>query len=315
MNILLICLCALFAAVFLLFLAVYVFLFRPNFMRQKGELTVQTDYQPLMKYNPSIQAGADWFLSQNIEEVSIQSFDGLTLYGQFLAVPSGKADAKGTMLLMHGFHGFGLRDYAAFAKFYYDQNYNILIPDQRTHGKSQGKYITFGVKERFDCRDWVLYINSRLGEDKNVFLHGISMGCSTVLMASGLDLPANVKGIIADCGFTSPYEIVKHVLVHDFRLPVFPILPVAKVLVRDFAGFDLHEYSTLEAMKTNKVPVLFFHGENDNFVPVYMTKQNYEACAAPKKLNIEPDARHSESYYKNTSKYKALVIDFLEENA
>jgi len=315
MNIFIVVLSLLLAAVLLFFMLVYFLLFRPNFMRLRSVQTIQTDFQPLMKYNPSIQAGGDWFVSQNPEDVSIKSFDGLLLYGQFLAAKTGERNAKGTVIMMHGFHGFGLRDYAAFTKFYYDQDFNILLPDQRAHGKSQGKYITFGVKERFDCRDWILYVNKRIGGEKNIFLHGNSMGCSTVLMTSGFDLPANVKGIIADCGFTSPYEIIKHVLVHDFHLPVFPILPAAEIIIKCFAGFSMKEYSTLDAMKTNRIPVLFIHGENDDFVPTYMSRQNYDACIAEKRINIEPKAMHSESYYINTAKYKALVIDFIGRNS
>ncbi|MCQ2580472.1 MAG: alpha/beta hydrolase [Treponemataceae bacterium] len=313
MNVALIVVCSCLFIVVLLFLVVFLLLFKPNFIRVKGEQPVETDFPPLMKYNPVILDGADWFYSKKPEDVFIKSFDGLSLYGQFLPAENGEKSAKGTMLLIHGFHGLGIRDYAAFAKFYHEMGFNILMPDQRAHGKSGGTYITFGIKERFDCRNWIFYINERLGSQMPVCLHGNSMGCATVVMTSGFELPENVKCIIADCGYTSPYEIMKKVLVQDYHLPVFPILPIAGILAKILGGFKLKEYSTLDALKTDSVPVFFIHGENDAFVPSYMGSQNYEACKAPKKLYMAPGAAHSESYYINPAEYQSLVKEFISQ--
>lgn len=138
--------------------------------------------------------------------------------------------------------------------------------------KSEGRYITYGVKERHDLKRWILYTNRNLAaKNKDIFLCGISMGCATTLMAAGLDLPDNVKGIIADCGFTSPWDIIKHVAKERFHLPPFPLMYMVDLISEVVAGFGLKEVSIPEIMKRNKIPVLFIHGDADDYVPMWMT--------------------------------------------
>ncbi|MCQ2595960.1 MAG: alpha/beta hydrolase [Treponemataceae bacterium] len=292
---------------------VYHFLFKANILRKTD--TTSNDYgiEIMRIVNEDSKVCAQWFLEQKPEEIEMTSFDGLKLHAYFLPAPNGAENADATLLLMHGFHGSGLKDFAIVSKFYHQNNYNVLIPDQRTHGKSEGKYITFGIKERFDCHDWTMLLNEKLGDDKNIFMDGVSMGCATVLMACGTDLPPNVKGVIADCGFTSPYEIMKHVITRNMHLPAFPIMPVAGMLTKVIAGFGLKEYSATTAMKNNAIPVLFVHGDADDFVPPYMSEQNYAACAAPKQLFMVPGAIHAMSYFTDTPKSQQTILEFLEK--
>jgi len=152
------------------------------------------------------------------------------------------------------------------------------------------------VKERFDCRDWARYAAQRFGEDKPLFLMGISMGAATVLMASGLELPRNIRGIVADCGFTTPWDIMAHVARRDYRLPPFPLLYLLDGLARLRAGFRLKGADTRKALERNRIPVLFLHGEEDSFVPLSMTEENFAACRAEKRLYTVPGAGHAQSF-------------------
>ncbi len=308
---------AVFGVVLVLFIActllVYQFLFKANILRKTSAESSDYGIEILRKVNEESKVYAQWFLDQNPEEIEMTSFDGLKLHAYFLPAPGGAENASGSLVLMHGFHGSGLKDFAIVSKFYHQNNFNVLIPDQRTHGQSEGKFITFGVKERFDCHDWVLLLNKKLGSDRNVFLDGVSMGCATVLMACGTGLPENVKGVIADCGFTSPYEIMKHVITQNMHLPAFPIMPIANMLTKCLADFGLKEYSATRAMEGNTIPVLFVHGDADDFVPPYMTEQNYAACTAPKQLFMVSGAIHAMSYFTDTPKSQQVILEFLEK--
>lgn len=261
------------------------------------------------KYTEAVEAGIRWFLDQKPHKVSIRSRDGLKLTAYYLPAqqPTGKV-----MLLMHGYRAENLSDFAGMYRFYHEKGYDLLVPSQRSHGDSEGKYICFGVKERYDCRLWVDYLIRTLGPDCRIFLSGVSMGCTTVLLAAGLFLPANVRGIIADCGFTSPYDIFCHVLRRDFHLPRFPLMNLTELLARRAAGFGYRDVSTTEVMKECTVPVLFIHGARDTFVPPQMTLDNYQACAAEKELLIVPQAAHAACCLEDPGLYQSRVGAFLE---
>ncbi|MBE6564833.1 MAG: alpha/beta hydrolase [Ruminococcaceae bacterium] len=257
-------------------------------------------------YKEAMMQSVEAFLAASPEDVYIKSFDGLTLHGYYL--PS--EGSKKTVLLFHGYTSSALKDFSLIFRFYREQGFNILTADHRAHGKSEGKYMGFGVLERRDVLSWVEYLNSRAKQ--RIVLHGISMGASTVLMASGSPLPENVVGIVADCGFTSPYDILAHVGKQYFHLPAFPLLPLADIVCKQKAGYSFKEYSTLDAMKTNRLPVLFIHGEGDTFVPTSMSKAAYEACRAEKQLFLVPSAGHGLSYTVDPQKCEETLANFLQ---
>lgn len=242
------------------------------------------------------------------EEVRIKSRDGLILYGKYYSVKEGAP----LRIMFHGYRAIAERDFSGGIKAALDDGFNVLLVDQRAHGKSEGKTITFGIKERYDCLDWVNYAVSRFGEKQKIFLCGISMGAATVLMASGLPLPSNVVGITADCGYTSPCDIIKKVIA-DMGLPVkityFFIRNGAKL----FGKFDPDEYGADKAMPVCKVPVFFVHGEDDRFVPCEMTRKNYELCASEKTFLAFPRAGHGLSYLVDEPRYRREVSAFIEK--
>ena len=260
----------------------------------------------LAPFGDRIVAGADWFKSQNPECIRIRSDDGLMLTGYFLPAEN----AKGTLLLVHGYRSAPFTDYGYSFEFYHSLGWNILAICQRSHGESEGKYITYGVKERFDIRDWTLYLADRFGPEHAIALIGISMGSATVLMSLGTDLPDNVKCAVADCGYTSPYDEFVHVLKRR-RIPCHPTLEIADFFSRIFAGFGFRDYSTVTALQSNRRPVLFVHGEKDNLVPIRFTVENYAACAAEKRLITVPEAAHGTSYIFATETCQTALRDFL----
>ncbi|MDD3242209.1 MAG: alpha/beta hydrolase [Eubacteriales bacterium] len=263
---------------------------------------------PWAPYRDLIAEGSSWIAAQNPERVTLQSFDGLKLAGFFLPCEH----AVRTVLCMHGYRGSARGDFAPVARYYHEHGCNLLLVDERAHGDSEGKYICYGVKERFDCRDWARYLAQRLGEGHPIFLDGVSMGGATVLMASGLELPGSVRGIIADCGFTSPWDIFVSVMRGGFHLPVYPLLPLFAWLCRARAGFDPREASTLDAVRKTRIPIFFLHGARDHFVPTQMGRDNYQACASPKELLIIPEAGHALSYLLDSKQCQERIQAFLD---
>jgi len=170
-----------------------------------------------------------------------------------------------------------------------------MLIDQRGTNRSEGHVCSFGIKERLDCRSWIAFLEKEFGPDTKIILTGVSMGAATVLMTASEPLPPSVKGILADCGYSSPKEIIQRV-VKQQGLPPKLLYPFLRLGAKLFGHFDLEETSPREAMAKCTVPVIFFHGEDDDFVPCEMSKINYDACVAPKKLCIIPGAGHCLGY-------------------
>lgn len=244
------------------------------------------------------------------ETVEIESHDGLKLVGHWFE----NEDPKRIILAAHGWRSHWYRDFAYSFQFLREQGCSILYIEQRAQGASEGKYMGFGLTERYDILDWLAWIREKCGTDLPVYLAGISMGATTVLMASGLGLPPEVKGIIADSGFTSPAEIWKHVAKKNMHLPFLLTDLYSRILCRLKLGVASNSYSTVDALKTNaSIPVLFVHGQDDSFVPVEMTKENYAACAAPKDILIVPGAIHGMGYYVEKEKYEEKEKEFFRK--
>lgn len=264
---------------------------------------------PLEPYLDEIKAGKEWYLSQNLRKVEIESFDGVTLRADIFEAEN----PKGVILLMHGYRTRALHDFTLVFSFYHDLGYHLVIPDQRACGNSDGTYITLGVKERFDCQSWANFAAKEFGEDLPLILDGISMGATTVMMASALPLPKNVSGIIADCGFTSPYEVVLSVL-KSTHIPVFPNLQLAELFARGFAKFGFKDASTVDAMKQCRYPIFFIHGKKDDFVPYEMSVRNYDACISEKKKFFSVDeAGHGMCYLSDRETLQKEIISFFDD--
>lgn len=259
-------------------------------------------------YREPILAGLSWLKAQPTERMEIESFDGLRLSGLWVPNPA----ARGAILLFHGYRSSPVIDLTAGLQHYYAMGFSLLICDQRAHGKSGGRIITMGIKERYDAKAWAEALARKLGRETPLFLAGISMGAATVLMASNLPMEANVRGIVADCGFTSPGDIVRYLMRRHYHVPPRPAAGLLNLSCRLLGGFGLDQWSTVRAVAETTRPILFFHGEEDHFVPKEMTEAAYRACRSEKTLLEFPGAGHGLSYMADTPRYLAALRTFFD---
>ena len=232
------------------------------------------------------------------KNVSVKSFDGLTLRGRYFEY---KPDAP-IEIIFHGYRGDSESDLSGGVFRCFALERNVLLVDQRAGGKSDGKVISFGVNECKDCLPWVNYVIENINKDAVIFLCGVSMGAATVMMASEQNLPKNVVAVMADCGYTSAKDIIKKVI-KDMKLPPNLLYPFAKLGAKMFGKFNLDENSPIKALKNSKLPVFFLHGDNDLYVPYEMSVKNFEACNSPKYLATIEGAGHGLAYIVNPEKY------------
>ena len=260
------------------------------------------------KYRDRMQLGVDWYESQPKTELHITSFDGLSLTAELIEAE----DPIGLVVAAHGFRSWPAREFALIAKHLYEQGYTVLYPYMRAHRKSEGKYITFGVKERLDIASWANLLAQK-HPDLPLFLYGQSMGGASVIMASGLDLPKNTRGIIADSAFYSPKDVIGTALVNAYKVPVFPMLPLMDLWARLLAGYSLTSTTCKEALDKTDLPFLFIHGTDDELVPYEMGLQNYEHCHTEKEMLTVEGAAHCASYYVDPVRYISYLDGFLKK--
>ena len=271
-----------------------------------------TDAEELSKtlpYGAQLKKDAEALEAAPYEPVQITADDGTLLAARYYH----HADGAPLAIIFHGYKGFARRDGMGGYTLCKRLGYNVLLPDQRSHGASGGHTITMGVKERYDCRAWAYWAYKRFGPEVPIFLMGVSMGAATVLLASGLDLPETVRGIIADCGYTSPHDICTKVLKTVVPSALMsPIYAVGRVGTLLYGRFDPDDADCRQAVAKARIPILFIHGEADDFVPCEMSRENFDACASPKWLVTIPGAGHAVSYYVDIPAYEKAVTEFLD---
>lgn len=244
-----------------------------------------------------------------MDTYTIQSHDGLKLYADLY--PADESAFKGSILLAHGFRGSGRGDFACVIDMYHNYGFDILLIEQRAHGRSEGKRKGLGVLERHDIVRWAHFLAQRK-PGQPIILSGISMGAASVLMAADLDLPEEVRGIVADCGFTSPDEIIRW-LVRQMHLPEKLMMPVFRLVAKPVLGYGLRDCSTTETLARSHYPLALVHGEEDRLVPCYMSKQNYDAAiCTDKHLSIIPKATHGLSFLVDNEGCRENLFAFLD---
>ena len=241
------------------------------------------------------------------KEVSIRSFDGLTLRGVYFECEKGAP----IEILFHGYKGTGERDLSGGVARCFALKHNALIVDHRASGKSDGHVITFGVYESRDCLKWVDFVLREIDPKAKIILTGISMGAATVMVAASQKLPDNVIGVLADCGYTSPRAIIKKVM-RDLKLPADLLYPIARLGARLFGGFDPDAASPIESMKHSRLPIIFLHGDTDDFVPHAMSVENYEACITEKRLVTIKNAGHGLAFPADKELYLTALHEFFD---
>mgnify|MGYP004527366713 FL=1 len=256
-----------------------------------------------------VEADVNWLIKDsNYIDTYITSSDNLKLHA-YEVKNENKTDKWA--IVVHGYTSEG-KLLSSKAKHLYNMGYNVLVPDLRSHGTSEGNYIGMGWHDRLDIIDWINYIVKN-NPNSEIALHGTSMGSATVLMVSGEKLPSNVKAIVADCGYTSVYDEFSYQLKQLFNLPAFPIMNFSDVITHIRAGYCLNDASAINQVKKSTTPILYIHGDKDDFVPYYMMDELYNATNSEKeKLTIE-GGEHANSDLVNPKLYWSTVNSFLEK--
>ena len=298
------------AAGFLLSLTCFLFVFFvPRVKKYDPELIPLPQGEVYLPYHELMKKWVIEGRTMPYEDFYIRSFDGLSLHARYYEYQKGAV----TEIMFHGYRGTAERDLSGGLQRCFALGRNVLLVDQRTTCKSGGHVITFGIKEHRDCLSWVDFAVEQFGADVSLVLTGISMGASTVLMAAGKKLPPNVKGVLADCGFTTAEAIIKKCS-KDLHLPANLLYPFVKLGAKLFGGFDLDEYSALEGVKNCPLPVIFVHNDGDGFVPCTMSKELYSAANNPKCFVEITGDGHGLSYLLDNKKYFEQVTQFFTQN-
>ncbi len=240
------------------------------------------------------------------EKVSTTSFDKLKLVARYYHVKDGAP----LHIQFHGYRGSGVRDFCGGNKIAREMGHNVLLITQRASGESEGRTITFGIKECRDCLSWIEYAIARFDSDIQMILSGISMGAATVLKASGEALPANVVGIIADSPYSSAQKIIKKVC-KDIGLSPRIVYPFIKIGAKLYGGIDIKDGDVLCAVKASTKPILIIHGDDDRFVPYHMSHEILQHCGDNALLEVFKGAGHGLSYITDEERYKKIIVDFV----
>lgn len=256
-----------------------------------------------------VEADANWLMNDsNYNDKYLTTDNNLKLHAYEIKQEN---ETNKWAIVVHGYTSEG-KLLSSKAKHLYNMGYNILIPDLRGHGASQGDYIGMGWDDRLDIIDWINYIVDS-NSNSEIALHGTSMGAATVLMVSGENLPSNVKAIIADCGYTSVYDEFKYQLKELFNLPAFPVLNVSDIVTHIRAGYCLNDASAINQVKKSKTPILYIHGDKDDFVPYYMMDELYNSTSSKKEKLTIKGGEHANSDLVNPQLYWSTIEEFLEK--
>lgn len=265
--------------------------------------------EELLRLDSIKEQGKEWFDNANKEKVVIKSTNAnKNLHADFL-FPEKESDVF--VVIIHGYtsepRGMGM-----YAEKYHELGYNVLMPSLNGHADSEAGTVTMGWKDRLDIVDWVNFIAENYPDSK-IILHGESMGAATTMMTTGENLPDNVKAAVADCGYTSVWDIFSNKIKNNFKMHEFPTLYSANVVNKLYSGFDFKEASAVEQLKKSKTPTIFIHGDKDTFVPYEMLDRVYEAAACEKaKVTIE-NSPHARNACVDPELYWNSILEFINK--
>ena len=248
---------------------------------------------------------------KNNEKIVILASDGTKLEGHYY---ERKKNAP-LVIFFHGFRGHSYVDGVPIYKIAQKEKWNVLLVSMRAHDESEGNIFTLGVKERYDCVDWANWAAKHFGRETPIFLMGISMGGAVVTMSSNLDFPDSVCGIIEDSGFTTSTKMLelncKSHLPKGMPVEVFKIF--ADVGIKLWGGFNLKEADAFNAVSQKKIPILFIHGDEDDFVPYYMMDELYDATSSEKEKLTIKNAGHAKASEIDPETYWTTVSNFINK--
>ena len=275
---------------------------------QESTIEVLGEDEKIIENNKKIakENSEKWSEEIQQKQVEVKANDNITLRGtEYLK----QEETNKWAIILHGYRS-NPSSVLTIGEHFSEKGYNVLIPSMRACADSEGEYVGMGWLDKEDLKCW---INLIIEENKNaeIILHGSSMGAATVLMASGDELPANVKNIIADSGYTSVWDIFASEAKARFNLPEFPVLNMFQIVANRKAKYDIKEASSLEQVKKSKTPILFIHGDKDDFVPEYMCEKLYDATNCKKEKLIIHGAGHTDGKYREPEKYYNTIFDWI----
>lgn len=264
----------------------------------------------LSEHTPKLQQSALRWLKTVPQDLWHEQASGSALKLAALYVPA-PTHSKKTVVIAHGYMG-KKEDMAARIKMFHEAGYNVLAPDNRGHGQSEGDYIGYGWPDRLDYIKWLKLLLTKTGHDQQIALYGESMGGALVMYMSGEQLPKQVKVIVEDCGYTSIIDELSYQAKAMFNLPKWPLVPAVGVTASLRTGYDVFTADTRKALAKNQLPIMFIHGQKDTFVPTQMVTANYQATTAKKQLWVVPGAGHAQSFYQDPALYQKRVLRWVE---
>ncbi|MBR6620198.1 MAG: alpha/beta hydrolase [Clostridia bacterium] len=246
------------------------------------------------------------------EDLSLTDKSGNELKAWFVPVEG----SKKFVIAVHGYKCNGPDECSHLLPFYNETlGFNYLLPDHVAHGRSEGKYISFGAVESENLLLWVDYLVERFGEDIEIVLHGISMGAATVMLANCSNPPKQVKAVVEDCGYTSAFDIIRFNMKKMTGLDMPHLAKSVILFCRVFFGYDMNTADCLGRMKDAKNPILFVHGTKDPTVPFEMGEKLYEACTSVEKDKLfVKGAIHAYCYYDEKQAYEEKMIEFYSKH-
>lgn len=305
MTFIIICICVVAVILAISYITYRMAFYNPT--KEKSNLFKLPDDSQYDEFRDEMNSLVKTMQETPFEVVETTSYDGLKLFARYYHYK----DNAPLHIQFHGYKGSAFRDFCGNAVLADKLGFNALIVDQRGHGNSDGNTICFGIKERYDVLSWIGFALDRFGGDLSIILSGVSMGSATVLMASNLDLPKNVKGIVTDCPFSSPFDIINTVCKRDVGISpklAYPFLMLGASL---FAGINLKSVTATKCVEEANVPILIIHGEDDRFVPCEMSREIYNVNPNIVKLETFTDAGHGLSFMKDTKRYEEVLNEFL----
>ena len=276
----------------------------------KNDMSIAQETEDIIQENKNEtkQQAEEWSENITSKEVEITANDGIKLKGKEYIV---NEENNKWAIILHGYRSTP-ESVLTIGQHFSEKDYNVLIPNMRGCGESEGEYIGMGWLDKDDLQEWIKLIVNQ-NQNSEIVLHGSSMGAATVLMASGDELPSNVKAIIADSGYTSVWDIFASEAKKRFNIPKFPVLNMFQIVAKVRARYDIKKASALEQVKKSKTPILFIHGDEDTFVYPDNASYNYAICKAPKELIVVNGARHISSVYVEPDLYKQKLLEFFEK--
>lgn len=267
------------------------------------------DDEEKIRLNKLMEVGKEWFNNADKEKIAIKSSNfHKNLHADYIFAEN---ESNVCVIVIHGYTSNPC-SMGVYAQKYHELGYNVLMPSLNGHADSESSVVTMGWYDRLDVIDWINYLVEE-NPDINIILHGVSMGAATTMMTTGEDIPDNVKVAVADCGYTSVWDIFDNKIRNNFKMHTFPTLYSANAVNKMYSGFDFKKASSVEQLKKSKTPTIFLHGDKDTFVPYEMLDKVYDACACDKEKVTIPNSPHARNSCANPELYWNSICNFINK--